>query len=110
MYMARKKVSGLAEETFKMPCRVFGCNKPAKYRMGNIKGVPNALFFVCEDCLDDIIEDLPEDKLPVKEVEKIVEVEREITVTEARKIVKEADERNEAERRERAKKDKKGGK
>ena len=64
----------LEKETFEVPCRIYGCNKRAKYRICNPTGSPSAFFHLCEDCATSIMNTLPSELQPTPiEVEKIVE-------------------------------------
>lgn len=98
--------AGIEKETFHIPCKVFGCNNRAEYRIGNLTGSPGAFFHVCGECLKGIVATVPEDMKPVKEVEKvvkeivevekIVEVVKEPTLAEAKAIVEVAEQKAEA--------------
>lgn len=83
--------AGIAKETFHIPCRVYGCQKRAEYRIGNLKGSPSAFFHVCGDCLKGIVDTIPEELKPYREVIKEVEVEviKEVEVEVVKEVVKE---------------------
>ena len=98
--------AGIDKETFHIPCKIFGCNNRAEYRIGNLTGSPGAFFHVCGDCLKGIVDTVPENMKPVKEVEKVVEkvvevervveVVKEPTLAEAKAIVDVAEQKAEA--------------
>ena len=93
--MANARVT---KETFEIPCRTFGCFNKASYRIGNPSGSPMAFFHICEDCLNNIMETIPEDKKPIirVEVEKVVEVKSAPTLAEARAVLKFEEEKKKA--------------
>lgn len=41
--------------TMRIPCRVFGCGRPAKYRIGNPQGSPSGYYHLCSDCTDSLL-------------------------------------------------------
>lgn len=106
--------AGIDKETFHIPCKIFGCNNRAEYRIGNLTGSPGAFFHVCGDCLQGIVDTVPEDMKPIKvvekevikevekevikevEIEKVVEVVKDPTLAEAKAIVDVAEQKAEA--------------
>jgi len=81
---------------YNLRCDISRCSNKAKYSIGNPDSSKATHFHICESCLKELVETLPDDLKPVKvvekevikEVEKIVEkvVEKEIPVpTETKK-------------------------
>jgi hypothetical protein len=73
--------------TMRIPCRVFGCGKPAKYRIGNPQGSPSGYYHLCKECTDslitsilEVVDDNIEDNADINEV--IEEVIEEVTEEE----------------------------
>lgn len=73
--MATAKIE---KETFEVPCKIYGCNKRADYKIGNMAGSPAAFFHVCKDHAKDIAENLPKELLPAPKEVKVYPTEEEL--------------------------------
>ena len=62
-------------ETFDVPCKVYGCFKKSKYKIGNMKGSPMVFFHVCEDCLNSILKSAPIENVEEEIQEQVAEEE-----------------------------------
>jgi hypothetical protein len=63
---------------FEVPCSTPFCTNRSKWAIGKQKGPHGTEHPICDECLDSLIQNIPEDKLPVKEV--IKEVIKEVVV------------------------------
>lgn len=64
--------------TMRIPCRVFGCGRPAKYRIGNPQGSPSGYYHLCAECTESLINSIVEVVDSVKddiEEEELIEAE-----------------------------------
>ena len=59
----------ISKNTIRIPCRVFGCGKPAKYRIGNPSGSPSGYYHLCEACTESLIDSMVDVVDSLKEAE-----------------------------------------
>lgn len=67
-------------ETFDVPCKVYGCSRKAKYKIGNLSGSPASFFHICEEHAKEIMETLPMELQPTPKEVQVYPTEDELKV------------------------------